>query len=218
MSRFTVIEAEQRSEAWFAARAGRATGSKADCVIAQGKDGKEAFTRRDYRIQLACERLTGKPEEGGFVSFDMKRGIELEPVALAAYEAHSGNIVRQTGFLSCNEIQAGCSLDGDMDGFKGMLELKAPKTNTHIGYWRDRASFIADYEGQLLHNFLVSGADYCDLCSFDDRLPKQLQLLVIQIPRKSMRVDWYVDQLNRFLAEVSVEMRDIQGLMVAEAA
>lgn len=217
MSRFQIVEAEQRSEPWFAARAGRATGSKANCVIAQGKAGKEAFTRRDYRIQLACERLTGKPEEGGFVSYEMKRGTELEPAALAAYEAHSGNIVRQTGFLSCLDIHAGCSLDGDMDGFKGILELKAPKTNTHIGYWRDRQTFIDDYDGQVLHNLLVSGAEYCDLCSFDDRLPTQLQLLVVRIPR-STRVDWYADQLNRFLAEVSVEMKDIQALMVAEAA
>lgn len=215
---FIEIEAEQRSEAWFSARAGRATGSKAHCILAVGRSGGEAVTKRDYRLQLACERLTGRPAENDFVSFEMKRGVELEPAALAAYEAATGNLVRQTGFLSCNDIQAGCSLDGDIDGFTGILELKAPKTNTHIGYWRDRSTFINDYKAQVFHNLYVSGARWCDLVSFDDRLPQKLQLLCTRIERDQSTMEEYAKQLNRFLAEVSIEVQEIQKMMLAEAA
>src|SRR5271156_2469949 len=115
--KFTIIDAEQRSPEWFIARAGRVTGSKAQCVVALGKGGAEAITKRDYRLQLACERLTGIPDQGAYVNAEMQRGIDLEPFALAAYEAATGDMVRKTGFLSHDELLVGCSLDGDIDGF-----------------------------------------------------------------------------------------------------
>jgi hypothetical protein len=215
---FTIIEAEQRSEPWFTARAGRATGSKAHCILAIGRAGAEAVTKRDYRLQLACERLTGKPAEGGYVNYDMQRGIDLEPAALGAYEAATGEMVRQTGFLSSDDLQVGCSLDGDIAEFNGILELKAPKTNTHIGYWRDRNTFLTDYMPQVLHNLWVSGAAWCDLVSFDDRLPTQLQLLRVRVERDQAEIDKYAKAVERFLAEVNLEVRAIQELMKKEAA
>ena len=52
-----VIEAEQRSEAWFTARAGLLTGSRASDAFAKLKSGGEAASRRDYKLQLAVELL-----------------------------------------------------------------------------------------------------------------------------------------------------------------
>lgn len=215
---FTIVDCAQRTPEWFAARAGRATGSKAHCVVAIGRAGAESITKRDYRLQLACERLTGKPAEGGFVNFDMQRGIDMEPLALSAYEAATGNIVNQTGFLVHDSMQIGCSLDGDIDNFKGLLELKAPKTNTHISYWRDNQSFINEYYAQVAHSLLVTGAEYCDLCSFDDRLPKELQLLRVRIERDETEMKKYTRELERFLAEVNLEVEAIRKLMTREAA
>lgn len=216
--KFTIIEAEQRTPDWYAARAGRATGSKAHCIVAQGKGSAEAVTRRDYRLSLACERLTGKPDDSGFVSYDMARGTELEPLILSAYEAQTGNMVRQTGFLAANDYLVGCSLDGDVDGFKGITEWKAPKTNTHLGYWRDSSTLKADYMPQVLHNLWVSGAGYCDLCSFDNRFPEELQLLIVRIERDQSAIDRYAAQVQRFLAEVAIDVQEIKSLMLKEAA
>lgn len=216
--KFSIVDAPQRSEAWFAARAGRATGSKAHCILAIGRAGAESVTKRDYRIQLACERLTGKPADGGFVSYDMTRGIEMEPLALAAYEAATGEMVQQSGFLSSDECQVGCSLDGHVGKFTGIQEFKAPKTNTHISYWRDRNSFIQEYKAQVYHNLWVSGAGWCDLCSFDDRVPLPLQLLRVRIERDQSTIDLYAEQVQRFLAEVTIEYRAIKELMQKEAA
>ena len=58
MRNFTIVEAEQRTPAWFAARAGRLTASRAKDMLAAIKTG-EAAARRDLRIQLVVERLTG---------------------------------------------------------------------------------------------------------------------------------------------------------------
>src|SRR5713226_7007949 len=133
MSRFTVLDCEQRSELWFAARAGRATGSNADCVMAQGKKAnEEAVTRRDYRVRLAVERIIGKSQEDDYLSADMRRGMELEAEAILSYEAFTGNLVRQTGFLTMSEHMVGCSLDFDVNNFEGFGELKCPKAAIHI--------------------------------------------------------------------------------------
>jgi hypothetical protein len=216
--KFTIIEAEQRSPEWFLARAGRVTGSRADALLAKGRGSAESIQRRDYRLQIACERLTGIPQEGGYVNAEMQRGIDLEPFALAAYEVLTGEMVRKTGFLSSDEIMVGCSLDGDIANFSGILELKCPKSATHIGYWRSPDSFIDAYRSQVLHNLWVTGAGWCDLVSFDDRMPKPLQLLRVRIARSDADVARYAEEVNRFLAEVGIEVQDINELMKTKEA
>src|SRR5690348_5803085 len=128
---FTIIDAEQRSPAWFAARLGRLTGSRAADMLATIKSG-EAAARRDLRLQLVCERLTGAAQEDPFVNAAMLRGIECEPLAFAAYEARTGLLAQRTGFLAHTSIMAGCSLDGHIGQFDGLLEVKCPKSATHL--------------------------------------------------------------------------------------
>jgi hypothetical protein len=41
----------------------------------------------------------------------VQNGIDKEPMALGRYEAETGEIVTRVGFLSHNELMAGCSLD-----------------------------------------------------------------------------------------------------------
>lgn len=214
MSRFEISTAEQRSEAWFAARCGKATGSCAADILAKLKGAGEAAARRDYRVKLAIERITGKPQEDVYINAAMQRGIDLEPAGLSAYEAHSGNIVRQTGFLSMLECQAGCSLDGDIDDFTGIFELKCPKSATHIGYLRDRV-LPREYIPQVTHNMFVSGAKWLDFASFDDRMPEGLQFFCVRVTRESLDLAGYETELRRFLAEVSVEVQSLLELRVA---
>ena len=210
--KFSIVTHPQRSPEWFQARAGRLTGSCAHMVLAKGKGSAESVVRRDYRLQLACERLTGIPQEGGFVNEAMQRGIDLEPVAFAAYEAATGNMVRTTGFLSCDDYMAGCSLDGDIDGLEGILELKCPRTATHLGYLRNPASLLDAYMPQVLHNLWVSGAKYCDIYSFDDRLPKTLRLCGVRYSGSGNSIGEYQSAALAFLAEVDAEVRALEAL------
>jgi hypothetical protein len=64
----------------------------------------------------------------------MQWGIDHEAEAFAAYEAESGNLVRRTGFLTHTDLLVGCSLDGDVEDFAGIVEIKCPKSATHYGY------------------------------------------------------------------------------------
>ena len=207
---FQIIEDEQRSPAWRQARCGRVTGSRAKDVLATIKSG-EAAARRDYRIQLVTERLTGIPQDSDFVNADMLRGIELEPEAFAAYEAHTGHLARRTGFLAVDGAMLGCSLDGDVDGFTGIVELKCPRSATHLRYLRD-GGVPTEHLAQLTHNLLVTGAEWCDFASFDPRFPEPLRLFVVRLERKDADIDGYLKKVSAFLDEVDAEYESVMTL------
>jgi putative phage-type endonuclease len=201
---FTVIEAEQRSAEWFIARAGLLTGSRAADMLATIKSG-EAAARRDYRMQLVCERLTGQPQEDGFVNAAMQRGIDLEPRAFAAYEALTGAMAVRTGFLLSSLHMAGCSLDGHVENFTGIVEIKCPKSATHLKYWRGPGKAPDDYIPQITHNLWITGAEWCDFLSFDDRFPEELQTFLVRVMRSDVDIDGYEKKALAFLAEVEAE-------------
>lgn len=214
--RFTVINADQRSPEWFAARAGRLTGSRAADMLATIKSG-EAAARRDYRMQLVTERLTGQPQEDGFVNAAMQRGIDLEPMAFAAYEAVTGNVAVRTGFLSHATHLAGCSLDGHVDAFKGIVELKCPKSATHLKYLRD-GGVPKDYLPQITHNLWISGAEWCDFLSYDDRFPSELQVFYVRVAAADLDMPAYEAAALKFLAEVDTETHALKTMSKGWAA
>lgn len=213
--KFHIVEHEQRSPAWFLARSGRLTGSRANDILAKIKTG-EAAARRDYRLQLAAERLTGLPQENDFVNAAMQRGIDCEPIAFAAYEAATGEMVRRTGFICADDLMVGCSLDGDVSDFQGIIELKCPKTATHLSYWKT-GGMPSAHIAQVTHNLWVTGASWCDFASFDDRLPKTLQLFKVRVYAKDLDLEAYDHAAMQFLAEVDAEVRALNALQTDTA-
>ena len=200
--RYILSEHEQGSDPWKLDRAGKATGSRASDILAKIKTG-EAAARRDYRIQLVTERLTGTPVENGFVSKEMEHGIAQEPFARMAYEAATGLIVREAGFAYLSDIQAGCSVDGllEEDGREGILEIKCPKSSTHIGYILGNRIPPA-YIPQITHNLWVTGAMFADFVSFDPRMPEHLQLFRKRIEWTDLQIEYHEKEILAFLKEV----------------
>jgi hypothetical protein len=144
----------------------------------------------------------------------MQRGIDMEPIAFAAYEAHSANVVRRTGFLKHNALMVGCSLDGDVEDFTGIVELKCPKSATHLGYLK-AGTVPSNHMPQILHNLWVSGAQWCDFVSYDDRFPEHMRLFVCRVPRNDLDILAYSKTAEKFLAEVDAEVAELQGQLVA---
>lgn len=217
MSRpYVVVEAEQRSEEWRLARCGRLTASVAKHILSTGRGGGEAVGRRDLRIQLATERITGQPIEDGFQSDAMRRGAELEAEAIAAYEAHTGSLVQRVGFLAHIALPIGCSPDGMIDNAVGGAEIKAPKQATHLGYLLAK-TLPEDYRPQILHSLLVTEADYWDFCSYDPRFPEPLQIFCIRTKRDDVDLKAYRLSVELFLGEVSKQESEVRALMVRAA-
>jgi predicted phage-related endonuclease len=216
--KFTAIDAPQRSPEWFAARIGRVTGSCADKMLTKGKGSAESVTKRDLRIRLALERVGGVSlDQGGYVSSEMQRGTELEPVARLAYEAYTGVLeIRQTGFLRVDDLMIGCSLDGDIDDFHTLVSFKCPKSANHMEYARLADGEVPkDYAGQIMHELLITGAKEYHFVSFDDRFTgraEHLQLVVRKFRREQFDLAGYEKALREFLAEVEREVETILTL------
>lgn len=208
---FTVLDAEQRSPAWVAARLGRLTGSCAADMIATTKKGEHTAARRDLRLRLALERITGQPQEDVWVSAEMRRAVALEPVAVAAYEARTGCFVQRSGFLSHQTLPVGCSLDGHVGAFQGIVEVKCPKATTHLSYL-EAGTVPAEYLPQIVHNLWVSGAAWCDFLSFDDRFPPHLQTLLVRYPRHEPEIALYTLAVAAFLSEVGDTVEAVLAL------
>lgn len=214
---FTIVDVPQRSSEWFAARAGRVTGSRADDMLARGKGSAESTKRRDLRITLAQERIAGMAlDQGGFVSAEMQRGVDLEAAARMAYEAEEGVLVRETGFLSCDDLLIGASLDGDIDDFRTVVSFKCPKSFTHLAYARLAPSEPpADYLGQIQHELLITGAQEYHFVSYDDRFMgrvESLRLVVRKFTRDQFDLKAYEKALRDFLADVEREMNSLLTL------
>lgn len=202
---------EQRSAEWFAARLGCVTASRVKDVMASGRGGAPSATRKNYMMELLCERLTGQ-SGGADLSRNaaVQRGVELEPFACMAYEADKGLMVVETGLVMHPSIPGfGASPDG-LVGDDGVLEIKCPNTATHIATMQSERH-DPQYEWQMLAQMACTGRAWADFVSYDDRLPEPLQYVCHRFERDFKRIREMESEIKAFLEELSdleKEMRE----------
>lgn len=202
---------EQRSAEWFAARLGCVTASRVKDVMASGRGGAPSATRKNYMMELLCERLTGQAG-GADLSRNaaVQRGVELEPFACMAYEADKGLMVVETGLVMHPRIaHFGASPDG-LVGSDGVLEIKCPNTATHIATMQSERH-DPQYEWQMLAQMACTGRAWADFVSYDDRLPEPLQYVCHRFERDFKRIREMEAEIEAFLEELGdleKEMRE----------
>jgi YqaJ-like viral recombinase domain len=209
---FVVIDCVQRSDEWRAARLGKLTGSAAADMMSRIKSGESAG-RRKLRIRLALERLTGRSQESAFTSAAMQHGIDTEPVAIREYEARTGNILEPVGFCDVPGLMAGCSPDAFVDDRKGLVSIKCPESHTHYEYLKTR-KIPGDYRWQNIHEMWITGAEFVDTVSFDDRFEERLQYICMRQLRDDAEIAAYDYEARAFLAEVSVDIKEMKELQL----
>ena len=194
-----MIEVEQRTDEWFAARIGKVTASRVADVIAKTKTGYSA-TRDNYMAQLVCERLTGQKGES-FTNAAMQHGTDTEPLARLSYEVAQNVLVDEVGFVPHPSIEmAGASPDGLVND-DGLLEIKCPNTATHIETLLSQ-TVPGKYNTQMQFQMACTGRKWCDFVSFDNRLPHELQLFVKRVPRDDEFIKQMEAEIIQFLAEL----------------
>lgn len=200
---------EQRSDEWFAIRAGKATGSRIADIVAKTKTGYGA-SRANYAAQLVAERLTGKPQDS-FSNAAMVWGVETEPQAREAYEMKQGGYVEEVGFLIHPSIpESGASPDG-LVGEDGMLEIKCPNTATHIEYLLGKV-VPNKYKPQMTWQMLCAGRKWCDFVSFDPRMPERHQLFCVRYEFDAAYAAELETEVVKFLAEVAETVAKLEAL------
>lgn len=198
----------QRSPEWDALRCGRVTSSCAAAILRIRKSGSgELAVRRDLRQRLIVERLTGIPSNDvPHLPKDMKRGVESEPAALQAYELARDQVVFRAGFVTHDTLFAGYSPDGYMGDWEGLLELKCPASETHFEYLKENVVPEA-YVPQLIHAMWITGAQWADFCSFDDRFKNPAHhLFVKRLTREGIDFDAYGLAVSLLISEVDAEV------------
>lgn len=200
---------EQKSDAWFAIRLGKATASRIADVVAKTKSGPSA-SRRNYLADLVAERLTGVAAEG-FVSQAMKDGIDREPAARALYSLMSDAEVQQVGFIDHPRIaMSGASPDG-LVGTDGVLEIKCPGIAKHIETLRGEA-IDGSYVTQMQWQMACSGREWADFVSFQPLMPPEMQIVIKRVPRDPARIVELEREVETFLAELDRTIAELRQL------
>mgnify|MGYP003643788334 CR=1 FL=1 len=117
---------EQRTLEWHEARKGKFTASEIYKLMGVRGLGE---TGKTYAIDKAIEELYGDMEEN-FVSYDMERGTELEPLAFSKFSEIMDLdfiLVNTCGFIDICE-NSGASPDGIVQE-NDILEIKCPKSS-----------------------------------------------------------------------------------------
>lgn len=180
-------DVEQNTDEWYALRLGKATASKFSCFMAN--DGK-AFgdPAKDYALQIALERMTGRRAEYSFTNEHMERGHAQEPVARMLYEEENFVDVLNGGFFDCGEY--GDSPDG-LVGTDGVVEIKSVIAKTHYATLR-RGSFDPSYRWQLIGHLDCTERSWVDFISYCADFPEGKQLIVHRLTRNEC-----ADELDR---------------------
>lgn len=199
----------QGTDNWFAARLGKATASKIGDILSKGKDG-ESITRRNYRMMLVCERLTGLKAEG-YTNTHMERGNSLEPLARVSYEVFKNVMVDEVGFMPHPVIEmSGASPDG-LVGNEGLIEIKCPTAGNHIETILSGKA-PTKYISQMQWQMACTGRAWCDFVSYCPEVGDNIELFIVRV----MRDDEYIAVAEKaviaFLNEVSETHNQLKEL------
>ncbi len=179
-----VLNLIQGSDEWLQARAGVITASRFSDARAKltrasknGKAGDPSGEAIKYAWTIAMERVSGKPLDDTFVTWQMKRGTELEPQARIAYEGRFPCMVEESGLVLTDDRLFGYSTDGFVDD-DGMVEIKAPAACDKLGtIWTDPEHAADEYIDQINGGLWITGRKWCDLivyCPWLESVGKEL--------------------------------------------
>jgi putative phage-type endonuclease len=151
---------QQRSEQWYNIRKGRFTASRITELLGERGLG---LTGDTYAFEKAVELVYGIDEEESFTSFDMKRGVELEPLAFRKFQE-----LKDLDFIEVKESyffpytdNAGASPDG-LVGDDAILEIKCPRPNKFFKLVAKGESVIDKiYIDQMQMQMLCSNSVRC---------------------------------------------------------
>lgn len=200
-----ILDCEQGSADWFAARMGIPTASEFKTVMAKG----EGKTRRAYMLKLAGEIITGEPMES-YSNGNMERGKIKEAEARQLYEFAHDVELKQVGFI--RNGNKGCSPDA-LIGDTGLLELKSAAAHVLIELL-DKDAFPPEHKAQCQGALLVAEREFVDLGVYCPKLP----LFERRVTRDEKYIAELSAEVDRFNDELAALVEKINRYGMKEAA
>ena len=190
-----ILKSEQGSDQWLKDRLCVITGTRLGAVMGTPK-------AQDTLInELIAEYLTGKSKET-YKSANMQRGNDEEQFAFKQYEEQTGIKIESFGVCLHDKYDwIGLSPDGFTKDLKHGGEVKAPNSDTLVGYLR--AGVIPkEYHWQVVQYFIVNEKlETLDFLPYDPRVKlDKLKLVPIRVTREDLQkdIDKAMEQLLKF--------------------
>lgn len=198
MSNYIISEAEQGSEEWLKARAGKVTGTRLQRVMSTRKGVKE-----ELALELLAENLAPLPEV--YQSGWMERGHRMEEIVKKIY----GETIEDVGFIARTDIDwIGISPDWiirDEDGkITRAVEVKSPSPKIFVKYFLSD-SIPDEYFWQVVHYFVVlDELEELDFIIYNpDFFSEEIRVKTIKITREELaeKIEFAKCQLAEFFAK-----------------
>ena len=198
------VEIAQGSPEWFAGRLGKVTASRLNDIMKKTKYGESTYKAR-ARMELAIERLTGKPAGSTFMNQAMHDGVEREPAARDLFELVTGKEVALCGSFNHPDIEmASASPDGLLRDENAVLEIKCPTAVTHA-YNLLSKKMDKRYIYQIQWQMACCEADYGYFASYHPNYPKEQQLRWLKVDRD----DKLITEVERVVRDFDVEIDNL---------
>jgi hypothetical protein len=214
---------EQRSDAWHAARAGKITASMMHVVMLprerdayksgprKGQPREQLKALTDYAHQLAAERLTAKPRKQ-IKAAALAWGQDVEPAAVAAYQAETGYIVTEAEFI-VHPVHdfIGASPDFLVDD-DGGGEVKSPESS-EVHLETLLTGLPAEHIEQIQGGLWVTGRKWWHFVSYHPDFEPALRLYIERVERD----DAYIAKLEEACLLFEDDVRRIVAAARARA-
>lgn len=201
----------QGTPEWIESRRGVITGSRFKDARNKLKNGALSKECLRYAMDVARERCGGRAPDT-FQNAAMRFGTEQEPLARMAYEAATGYIVDEAGFITTDDRIFGVSVDG-LVGDDGMVEIKTMVSSDTLFtavVEQDHSAYIDQIYGSLW----LLGRKWCDLILWAPDLEPIGAHLTI---RRILRDDDYIGamelelvEFNRLVARYQHQLKNVQ--------
>ena len=215
---------DQRSEEWFAERAGKITASRMhDVMLPRDREPFKSGPRKgqpkpppraltDYAHQLAAERLTNRPRKQ-IKAAALQWGQDIEPAAVAAYQAETGSIVTLCGFVQHPAHDfIGASPDFLVDA-DGGGEVKSPESS-EVHLETLLVGLPPEHIEQIQGGLWVTGRQWWDFVSYHPDFPADLRLYVQRVPRDEA----FIARLESACLQLEADVQDILSQLQKRAA
>lgn len=204
-----IIDCDQGTPEWFAARLGIPTASAFSTILSSNKEAKDKKTRTEYMRKLAGEIITGEPMES-YSNVHMERGKVQEDEARDLYAFMTDYEPQRVGFIRNGD--RGCSPDS-LIGEVGGLEIKTALPHIQIDRLL-RGTLPAEHKAQVQGNLWLCEREFWDFCSYCPKLP----LFVVRVERDEEYIAQLEKAVDQFNAELKQLVETIMSFQVREAA
>lgn len=195
------MELQQRNDEWFKLRQGRFTASRINDLLAVKGFGKVA---ENYIFEKAIEIVYGEDEEENIVTYDMQRGINLEPLAFRKFSE-----LKELEFIEVKNAYffpykdyAGASPDG-LVGSDAVLEIKCPRYKKFFNIVANGIDAIDDvYYDQMQMQMMCSNSVRCHFFNYIIFNGKEMWHELI-VERDEERINLIKERLEK-----AVKLRD----------